>query len=210
MNFIEEAGAYAYLFTSRESLAHGLISVFDYLSRLMHLEQMLSPISPLRELILEEIFWLPSDLEGDGFRLEEPEIQNSTTKSEIEKEGADTANWIQEYNDGYLEFLTNSHGVLGDKWMFHQYDNDHFPSIPHGHLNNQHSTKLDAYRGCTYDTLRNNKPLKREKKRFIIELWNNPEFRTFAVRAIDYYLEHFSTFKWRVVYPRRLPRIKRV
>ena len=210
MNFIEEAGAYAYLFTSRESLAHGFISVFEYLSRLMHLEQMLSPTSPLRELILEEIFWRPPDLEGDGFRLEEPDIHNSTTESEIREEGEDGANWIQGYDDGYLEFLTKSQGVLGDKWMFHQYDNDHFPSIPHGHLNKQRRTKLDAYRGYTYDTLSNNKPLKREKKRFIVELWNNPEFRTFALRAIDYYLENFPNFQWRVVSPRRLPRIKRV
>jgi len=210
MNFIEEAGAYAYLFTSRESLAHGFINVFEYLSRLIHLEQMLSPTSPLRDLILEEILWQPPDLEGDGFRLEEPEIQTSPTESEIGGEGEGTAIWVQEYDDGCLKFLTKSQGVLGDKWMFHQYDDDHFPSIPHGHLNKQHSTKLDVYRGYTYDTLSNNKPLKREKKRFIIDLWNNPEFRTFAVRAIDYYLEHFPTFQWRVAYPRRLPRIKRV
>lgn len=208
MNFIEEAGAYAYLFTSRESLAHGFISVFEYLSRLIHLEQMLSPESPLREMILEEISWRTPDLEGDGFCLEEPKIQNSTTESEMQEKGRDTANWIQEYDDGYLEFLTKSQGVLGDKWMFHQYDEDHFPSIPHGHLNNQHSTKLDAYRGYTYDTRSNNKPLKRERRRFIVELWNNPKFRIFAITAIDYYRKNFPAFQWRVPYPRRLPRIR--
>lgn len=205
MNSIEEAGAYVYLFTSRESLAYGFISVFEYLSRLIHLEQMLPLESPLRDLILEEMFWQPPEIEREGFLSEEPETQSSTTESET---GANAADWLKDYGDGDLEFLTKSQGVLGDKWIFHQYDDDHFPSIPHGHLNKKHSTKLDAYRGYTYDTLNHNKQLKRETKKFVIELWNNPEFRAFAIKAIDYYLEHFPTFQWRVTYPRKLPRVK--
>ena len=207
MDFLEEAGAYVYLFTSRESLNYGFISVFEYLSRLRHLRQMLPPESLLGDFILEELFWQPPDIEKDGFLLDEDsETQGSTVNSEAGENGA---SWRKDYDDGYLEFLTKSKGVLGDKWMFHQYDNDHFPSIPHGHLNKNKSIKLDAYRGYTCDTLNNNKLLQRETKRFIINLWNNPEFRTFAVRAIDYYLEHFPYFKWRVRHPKKLPRTRR-
>ena len=120
MDFLEEAGAYAYLLTSRESFAHGFISVFEYCSRLIHLEQMLSPESYLRDLISEEIVWRPSDLEKDGFHSEKSETQNSTNETRIGKR-ENNAICFQEYDNGYLEILTRSQGVLGDKWMFHQY-----------------------------------------------------------------------------------------
>jgi hypothetical protein len=88
-------------------------------------------------------------------------------------------------------------------WHFNQYDPDFFPSVPHGHFNEREARKLDAYLGWIYE---GTKQVDREKRRLIIELWNNEEFRRFAATAIDYYLDHHSSYKvWRVSNPRKLP-----
>ena len=112
---------------------------------------------------------------------------------------------LPEADDIY--FLITSAGVLGDKWKFNPYDSDYFPSVPHGHLQSKHHTKLDAYLGFTYDTLKNNKALKRESRNFIINLWNDDKFRTMARSAIEYYLVHHPNFTgWRVAEPLHLPK----
>lgn len=89
-------------------------------------------------------------------------------------------------------------------WEFHQYDDDFFPSIPHGHWNGKSQPKLDPYLGWVY---KGSKQLRRESKKSIIYLWNDARFREFARNAIGYYLAHHSNYNgWRVPNPMRLPR----
>jgi hypothetical protein len=102
---------------------------------------------------------------------------------------------------GYYEFLS---GVRGLKdWIFHQYDIDFHPSIPHGHLQGRNQPKLDPYLGWIYQ---GTKQIDRKPKKIIVDLWNESEFREFASLAIDFYIRKFPHFRWRVAHPRRLPR----
>ena len=93
--------------------------------------------------------------------------------------------------------------VNGSKWKFNQYDADFFPSVPHGHLTEKEARKLDVYLGWIYE---GTKQLRRVKRSLIINLWNDEQFRGLAARAIDYYLDHYPSYKgWRVSNPRKLP-----
>jgi hypothetical protein len=109
-----------------------------------------------------------------------------------------------------LYLITNQVGVLGEKWVFHQYDDDFFPSVPHGHLKAKSPVKLDAYRGYAYDTARGNTPLARENRDFIVGLWRDGKSRVLAHKALDYFVAHPPSFDWwsqrRILHPLRLPR----
>lgn len=111
-------------------------------------------------------------------------------------------------DDGLLHFTTTA-GGLGE-WVFHPFDDDFFPSIPHGHLHKKRWGKLDAYLGWVYEDPSNrSRQSHRVKRDSIISLWNNDAFRDIASDAINYHLNKFPKFRWRVVNPRKLPR-KRV
>lgn len=95
--------------------------------------------------------------------------------------------------------------VGGNEWDFHPFDEDWFPSVPHGHkVLGRPTVKLDPYLGWVYDKSKKSGRLKRKA---IISLWNDEKFRKTAIIAIDYYLEHHPHYRgWRVPRPRRLPR----
>lgn len=109
-----------------------------------------------------------------------------------------------EDEDGaFPSFFAATHTGLSN-WEFHQYDDDFFPSVPHGHWNGKHQPKLDPYQGWVY---MGSKQQRREPKKNIIYLWNDRQYREFARAAIDYYLTHHRNYDgWRVVNPMRLPR----
>ena len=89
-------------------------------------------------------------------------------------------------------------------WHFHQFDDDFFPSVPHGHWEGKARPKFDPYLGWVYEGSRQ---VRRERRSLVVELWNDETFRQFAGKAIDYYLaEHPHFTGWRVRNPRRLPR----
>lgn len=87
--------------------------------------------------------------------------------------------------------------------MFHKYDADFHPSIPHGHFKGGNQPKLDPYLGWVY---RGAKQIQREPRNSIVALWNEADFREFALGAIAYYMGAFPNYRWRVPNPRRLPR----
>ena len=90
------------------------------------------------------------------------------------------------------------------EWEFHQYDNDPYPSVPHGHKRSNHRWKLDSYQGWVYERTRQ---AHREPRWKIIALWNDGKFRSFALDALAYYIDHFPHYSdWRVGNPLRLPR----
>jgi hypothetical protein len=95
--------------------------------------------------------------------------------------------------------------VGGNDWKFHPFDDDWFPSVPHGHKwPGRPTDKLDPYLGWVYDKSKQSSRLKRKA---IISLWNDERFRETASRSIDYYLYKHRHYRgWRVPNPRRLPR----
>lgn len=121
-----------------------------------------------------------------------------------ESETLDSPSFRDRTDDFALHLIMN----LGpDRWDFHPFDNDWFPSIPHGHKKGSKSTvKLDPYLGLTYD---GSKLCSKISKNHVVQLWNSEPFREMALRAIEFYLENHPGYKgWRVTNPRRLPRRK--
>lgn len=122
-----------------------------------------------------------------------------------EKEEGDAfeSRWHHD-EDGYVYFMKNA-GELRN-WFFRPGDPDFFPSIPHGHWENRDFPKLDAYLGWLYNGSKQDGRLKRKS---IIALWNDQRFRDVAASAIDYYLTNHPHYNgWRVLNPRRLPRMR--
>lgn len=209
--YLDDAGAHVYLFTTDLALEWGLIGSGEYLTRLQSLRSMVDPALDIHHLVSERL---------DPFEGESPQGWPDDGESaslvvapvlEVHSEPGDPqAAQPDREKPVVLHLITDRAGVLGDKWVFHQYDDDFFPSVPHGHLKPKPRVKLDAYRGYTYDTGRGNQPLAREHRDFIIALWKNGKFCVFARKALDYFVARHPTFDWwayrRIPHPLRLPR----
>ena len=102
-----------------------------------------------------------------------------------------------------IKLQTSRSGVLHSYWEFHKFDNDDYPSIPHGH-NMKH--KLNVYTRCIIDT---NKPrgkdfFRKESKDFMRWLWNDNQFYELFISTINYHISRNYNFK--VPHPLRIPK----
>jgi hypothetical protein len=177
---------------SRIEFEIGFISIQDYYLRLVTLFQLTGRSDKIRNYIIE-------NFDNQEFLESEYVDENSSDKL------VDNIEEVENYkNNGneedFLQFITPKIGKIS-KWKFTIGDPDFFPSIPHGHSTNNDKIKLDSYRGYYYDTT--NTKVKagfigRETRQYIIELWNNDNFRIFAIKQIDWYLQRYPKYKWRV------------
>jgi hypothetical protein len=145
--------------------------------------------------------------------LEETEIDDEWLWSDSNEENEQLTSSVigellydeDEDEDLILYFAVNLPGLT--QWEFHLADPDFFPSIPHGHEHGRDQPKLDPFIGWVYDKT---KQIRREKRKTIVRLWNDDNFRHFARRAISFYLNTYSNYNgWRVSNPLRLPRKRR-
>jgi hypothetical protein len=106
--------------------------------------------------------------------------------------------------DDELLYFIPGPGTGLTHWVFHPFDVDYFPSVPHGHFQGRPQPKLDAYLGWVYQ---GSKQISRETRQSIILLWNEDKFRALASTAIQFYLNQFPHYTgWRVSKPKVLPR----
>lgn len=105
------------------------------------------------------------------------------------------------FDDGMMHLMVNL--PKNGKWVFHQYDADPFPSVPHGHKNDERAIKLHAYQGWIY---KGTKQIDRLSRRSIINLWNDDKFRIMASSSIERFITNNPRHKWEVRFPLRLPR----
>jgi hypothetical protein len=204
MKFLTRNASSAFLSTSKSAHLMGLISWSQLMDRLVVLRDMCRPNDPSghlaqRLLRLEE--WTSESnwpYEGDSpSNLSQGPNSPSSLGSSLDYRPD------EDDVDSYLCFFPGTSTGLS-AWKFHQYDDDFFPSVPHGHCNGRSKPKLDPYQGWVYH---GSEQVRREPKKNIVALWNDPQFREFAKIAIDYYLTHHSAFRgWRVPNPRHLPR----
>lgn len=102
------------------------------------------------------------------------------------------------------------HSVAGmKKWIFHEFDEDPYPSVPHGHEWGQKHPKCDPYNGRVYDKHRNEVVRERLSRKTRIALWKDQSFREFALKAIAWYQSEHPYFSFRVAHPLRVPRFRR-
>ncbi len=166
-----------YLLLTEISYDYGLIDIFTYEKR------------------MEFVF------KGNN---KEQSFEENRENEFVVKESNDNNNSPSE--EPFLALFTARVGALGSVWKFTLGDPDNYPSIPHGHLKTNLKIKLDSYLGYTYDTSNGNKKLKREDRNYIKALWNDQDFRDFAIKQINWYIFNNPHFRWRVKSPRILPR----
>jgi len=177
------------------------LSWTHYLDRMLALKNMCEPDDPVYEqakriLLVEE--WNSEEF----WSLENDERDDDSTPSDVNKSGEDEAQpGLRRDKKGYFQFLSRKKGL--NDWVFHQYDRDFHPSIPHGHFKGKSQPKLDSYLGWVYQ---GSKQIKRLSRDLIVDLWNDEEFRTFAQIAIEWYMYEFPSYNWRVSNPLMLPR----
>lgn len=104
----------------------------------------------------------------------------------------------------WLLFIPSGRIAHLSQWGFHKYDQDPFPSVPHGHGRGRRFPKLDPYLGWIHaSTKRKSSRLSKKDTR---ALWNDEKFRDLASAALVHFIQEHPTWNWRVDNPRRLPR----
>jgi len=97
--------------------------------------------------------------------------------------------------------------LLWQGWVFTKADPDPYPSTPHGHWRdpNQKWPKLNPYTGRVFKQKHQEDNSRRLKKKDMVALWGNGQFRDFCRSYILWYMEEFPYHDFAVSHPLRLP-----
>lgn len=205
MKYITREAASLYLHCTKASFMSGLISWSQLMQRLAALRSMCSPSNPAG-IYAERMLRLEEWEYNEDWPLESESPSNIRSPNDHRpSQFGSVLDYFPDDDDEdrFLCFFAGTNTGLSN-WEFHQYDDDFFPSIPHGHWNGNKQPKLDPYEGWVYQK---SKQIRREPRKSIISLWNDRQFRIFAKVAIEYYLNEHSHYQgWRVNDPLRLPR----
>ena len=204
MNSLSKEAAYAYINLTNIGYNNFLITGETYLERLYILKQICDTtdkefISDLNLCISYFSEWKIFD-KGEILHFYPLDENNENGENQHD----DSSDFHGSDFDPLLHLITDKGGKIG-RWEFHKTDSDFYPSIPHGHSLSNHKIKLDTYSGYIYknDTV---KPINREYRRYIINLWNDAKFREAARETIIYYMDNFGDYRWPVKNPLLLPR----
>lgn len=193
--FLSTEAAQDFLFLTGMSLKFDLIQRTIYLERMSVLSQIGHPddaATAFAQEVVRQNDWHIDDEWGHG----PSELVEEDEKGDLVERS------IGHDDHGDIHFMTDAGGLKN--WFFRPGDPDYFPSVPHGHWENRDKRKLDAYLGWIYQ---GSKQTDRLKRKSIIALWNDENFRNVATVAIEYYLTNHPHYNgWRVANPRRLPR----
>lgn len=204
MRYLTHAAARAFLNTSKSAYLMRLISWSQLMERLVALRDMCRPNNPSGQ-IADRILRIEEWSSESHWPYDGDSPSNLGQGAQSTSSFGSSLDYPSDEDDGdtYLCFFPGTTTGLS-AWEFHQYDDDFFPAVPHGHWNGRKQPKLDPYQGWVYQ---GSVQLRREPKKNIVALWNDRQFREFADIAIDYYLTHHPNYSgWRIPNPRRLPR----
>lgn len=204
MKYLTRNASRVFLNTSKTAHLVGLISWSQLMDRLVALRDMCRPGDP-SWLFADRILRLEEWDSESNWPYEGDSPSNLSQGPHSASSFGSSLDYLpdEDDEDSYLCFFPGTTTGLS-AWEFHQYDDDFFPSVPHGHWNGKSQPKLDPYQGWTYH---GSEQKRREPKKNIVALWNDRQFREFAEIAIEYYLTHHPNYNgWRIPNPRRLPR----
>lgn len=197
MCYINEKASSLFFSATQITFELGLLSFDEYSQRLVLLEDLLEEKSPLKEGLKSLLLSVKKDSDD---KLHYDQLNNNS---------CDIRDRIFRYAIRYRRInnvfcFVSPLPNLRD-WVFHQADDDYFPSIPHGHYLGKKQPKLDPYLGWIYDGSTQKNRLSRKD---IIQLWNDKKFRDFAKKEIEWYIETYPSHHWKIPNPRRLPRTR--
>lgn len=208
MEYVDEEAAETFYMLSHRSYELGIIGWSDLQMRLAYLLGMISPNSRtayfLRELLPSELLNIEDQDNTDEQKDEEVRFLRGESEAGPESMG------LLRFSPPPLIMQLIVAGVSGMKeWTFHEFDEDPFPSVPHGHRHGAAHPKCDPYTGVVFDARRKAIVGERLRRKTRVALWQNEQFREFALKAIIWYETEHPYFRFRVPHPRRLPRFRR-
>jgi hypothetical protein len=188
----------AYLSNARLALEAGISSWVDFAEHMRFIVSSAALTDPVSQYAKRVLAVTDEDVHSD-WALGEAE---GSSDGKDTRPNAD----MRSASPDYRAFFRATVPHMSD-WIFHPFDPDFRPSVPHGHWDGAPNPKLDVYLGWVY---RNSQQIRREPRRNIIALWNDRDFRRFAKRTIEYYLKHHPHYSgWSVSQPLKLPRTRR-
>jgi hypothetical protein len=175
----------------------------------------------LIHMIADNFFGMDLD---EQIRMEQGEVDLEEIHEELENKeikGEDSKQFRskKKIEDSDIYHLEKIPGHYGAMWIFHQTDEDHRPTIPHGHSTHGKDWTLDPYCGYIYDGEgRHLITGMREPRWLTISLWNDEEFRQRAYECLTWHLDnqkhHISEISqkksWTKDRVMKLPRIRKL
>lgn len=196
MEKLSQSGAAAYYRSTQELYFLGLICWEQVIHRLIMLASLMDDCSFKKDIL----FLINGEVEDEYIEPYDHESEPCSFKSYRPRLPPDKIALPFHNSPVFALIVTNISGMT--EWVFHQYDRDFFPSIPHGH-NTDSRRKLDPYLGWIY---LGSAQAGRVKRQTITFLWNDHRFRAFTGKSIQWYRSTFPRFHWRVPNPMKLPR----
>ncbi len=196
--YLEKEASGLYFNLSLYSFYLGTLSVTHFLDRMLSLKDMCNP----NDLVYKKVsdILLVEECNSEDNWLQEENENNDNQYQFYENRKVQLS--INMGNKEFLQFISKKVGLKD--WIFNPYDRDFHPSIPHGH-HKEKMLKLDSYLGWVYQKTRQVDRLDRRK---IIDLWNDEEFRDIAIKSINWYIDNYPRYKWRVDNPKKIPRCR--
>lgn len=194
MNYLSPLARKRFLILCNISWQYGLIGINEYRERMKALR------------------WLSSDQEEPGSPDEEEDTEYTEKQQEESLEdtennhfnplGSDTDEDTRYDDPELLQYTTKK---LNNKWVFTIGDRDPYPSIPHGHFEykTQKWPKLNPYTGWVFSKKDGKSSLLPKTEMKI--LWNDKEFREYALEQVKWYKSEFKYYKFSVSNPYRFP-----
>ncbi|WP_029006457.1 hypothetical protein [Azorhizobium doebereinerae] len=193
-----------YLLTVRSYDLH-LIGLSELELRLACLSGMLKPDDQLFRPLRNHV---PPSLAHETELIDDDRSKVEITREEYsEREIQQAASRLSFPPPPVMQLVVRGVGGM-KKWVFHEYDEDPHPSIPHGHEHGKDHPKCDPYTGKVYDAHRREISEERLGRKTRIALWSDHKFREFALKAIIWCEDHHPYYSFRVAHPRRLPKFR--
>lgn len=203
-----------YLKAIELSLKMGIISFEEFMQRLFILYQITNEHSFINQRSKSRLIGYQKSQLGISSEEVEPNLyisqrpeeeiffESEHNKFEKELASCEILNHKLPNESNKFSLLTDSKGKIS-QWEFHKGDADPNPSVPHGHsvkVKKYKNYKLNPYTGFIYNK---KKIVLEEDNAFLIDLWNDDNFRQFVSEALN----HFKTSnpKYRLKQPTKLP-----
>ena len=195
-----------FIFFCDLSFDYGLIDIETYQFRQISLYDLMD----VDRNVINDL--VPSYIVEEFYKGQEVEDTNERQKSFDGQIG--NISTTKDSNDNVLYLYKTTNKGKHCNWVFHEIDADPRPSVPHGHGVEVGYYKLDPYCRFIYNVKQGlDKWVDREDKKYIKALWNDNEFRRWALWTIKEFMNSGRVgrnYNWLgirgIVNPEKLPR----